>query len=419
MSGLSELAPGRRGVPALALFLCRVIYAFNWYNVGAVLPLIGHALNAGPGELGIVLGMFLLGVGLFQVPAGFASVRFGARRVSLFGVGLLGAAGVASAFAPTWPLLAALRFVGGFGAAFFFSPALSLIASYFPPGQRGPVIGFYNGGFSVGGAAGLFVGASLGLAFGWAWALGVGGLALLAMTGVAAVVLPREPVEGTKETPRELWRTGAAVLRSPSIWALSLGLTGFWTAIYALNQYLVQWAHEAHPAWGIGFAALLSGLVVLVSFPGGPAGGWIGERGWERRRLLGIFGAAVGLLVLTVPFLALPVLVPVLLVLGFLDGIIFAILYLVPSYLPETRGEGLALGVAVVNSIQVGFGSAFAIGFGFVAAGFGYEAAWIYVGLLTLGLLPLIVLVRPTRGAGPGGRASARASSDHRAPPPP
>ncbi len=399
MSGSVALPEGRRTGPVMALFLARVVYAFNWYNVGAVLPLIGRSLGAGTAELGLILGAFLLGVGIFQVPAGFASVRFGARRVSLTGVAVLGAAGVASAFAPTWPVLAAIRFVGGVGAAFFFSPALSLIASYFPAGRRGPVIGFYNGGFSVGGAAGLFAGAYIGLAAGWAWTLGVGGLALLAVTAVAAVLLPRLPSEGQHGSIRDLWARGSDVLLSRSIWGLSLGLTGFWTAIYALNQYLVQWVDAVHPAWGIAFAAVLSGVVVLVSFPGGPVGGWLGERGGERRRLLLVLGLAVGLLVFTVPYAPLLLLVPILVVLGFTDGVIFAVLYLIPAYLPETRGEGLALGVAVVNSIQVVLGSGLAIGFGFVAAAYGYTTAWWYVGALTLGLLPLLALVRPSRAA--------------------
>ncbi len=415
MIGAQGLPEGRRAGPSLALFFARVVYAFNWYNVGAVLPLIGSSLGAGTAELGIVLGAFLLGVGIFQVPAGFASVRFGARRVSLAGVAVLGVAGVASAFAPTWPILAVLRFVGGVGAAFFFSPALSLIASYFPPGRRGPVIGFYNGGFSVGGAAGLFAGAYLGLALGWGWALGVGGLALLAVTALAAGILPRRPNEGRGGTLAELWADGSAVLVSRSIWGLSLGLSGFWTAIYALNQYLVQWVAVVHPGWGIAFAAMLSGIVVLVSFPGGPVGGWLGERVRRRRRLLVLLGIAVGALVFTVPYAPLVLLVPILVVLGFMDGVIFAIIYLIPAYLPETRGEGLALGVAAVNSIQVILGSGLAIGFGFVAAAVGYTPAWWFAGALTVGLLPFLALVRPTpvlggRPDGPVAATSPRAA---------
>ena len=182
-----------------------------------MLPFIGTALSAGPAQLGVVLGAFLVGVGVFQVPAGLASVRYGARTVSLVGLVVLGAAGLASAFSPTWPILAVLRGLAGVGAAMFFSPALGLDRPRTsPPGRRGPVIGFYNGGFSIGGALGLFGGAALGLMFGWPAALAVGGLALLAMAGAAAVLLP-DRVEAAPPPPlREVWQRGREYPRQPS-----------------------------------------------------------------------------------------------------------------------------------------------------------------------------------------------------------
>ncbi|MCI4350493.1 MAG: MFS transporter [Thermoplasmata archaeon] len=398
------LPPGRRTRPAAALFVARVVYAFNWYNVGAVLPLIGSTLGATTAELGLVLGLFLLGVGVFQVPAGLAAIRWDAKRVSLAGLGTMSVCCILSAFAPTWEWLAAARFMAGVGAAFFFSPALSLIASYYPPGVRGPVVGLYNGGFSVGGAIGLFAGASAGASFGWPTTLGVGGAVLAILTGVAAIVLPPENRSGVRRSLGAVLATGRTVLRSRSIWALSLGLTGFWAAIYIVAQYFVKFAHDVHPGWGIGTAAALSALTVVVSFPGGPVGGWIAERGWDRRWLIGLFGLATGVLVLVLPFTPLWALWPLFGVLGFVDGMVFAVLYLIPAYLPESHGEGLALGVAVINSIQVMVGSGLAITFGFIAAAHGYRTAWLLTGVLALGLLPLLVGVKPNRGMRRSGR---------------
>lgn len=398
---MTELPPGRRAIPSGALFVVRIVYAFNWYNIGAVLPLIATSLSASPTQLAIVLGAFLLGVGVFQVPAGLAAVRWGSRRVSLVGVAVFGLAGVATAFAPSWPALALIRFAGGVGAAFFFSPALSLIASYFPEGERGPVIGFYNGGFSIGGAIGLVGGAGLGLMFGWPAALGFGGLALLATTAAAYFVLPKRPAEGSVQEISAVYAAGRRVFRSRSMWGLALALTGFWTAIYLVAQDFVEFAHTVHAAWGVGVAATLTALVVVSAFPGGPFGGWIAERGADRRVLLGGFGVLVSLLVLLVPFATIWTIGPLFLALGFLDGVVYAILYLIPTYLPETQGEGLALGVGFVNSIQVLLGSGFVVLFGVVVEKFGWTDAWLYAGALSLLLLPGIVLVAPNRGSAP------------------
>jgi MFS family permease len=397
---LAELPPGRRLGPAGVLFVARVVYAFSWYNVGAVLPIIGSALHAGPAQLGVVLGAFLLGVGVFQVPAGLLAVRYGARPVSLAGLALLGGAGLASALAPTWPVLAILRGIAGIGAAMFFSPALGLIASYFPAGQRGPVIGLYNGGFSLGGALGLFGGAALGVMYGWSAALAFGGIALLAMTAVSAVLLPPQPADRKPRPLSEVWVHARRILTSRSIWALSLGLTGFWSAIYVVAQDFVSYSAADHGAWGIGAAAAIVTGLVLASFPGGPVGGWLAERSGSPRRLAVLFTVLSAGCVAVIPFLPLALLVPDLIALGFIEGIVFAILYLIPSYLPESHGESLALGVGVVNSIQVTLGSAVAVAFGFLAAADGYGTAWEFAALLTVGLLPILALLPPvTSGA--------------------
>jgi MFS family permease len=354
----------------------------------------------GAADLGIILGTFLVGVGIFQIPAGFAAMHWGARKVSLAGLLVMGVACVASAFSPTWEWLAGLRFFAGVGAAFFFSPALSLIASYYPTGARGPVIGLYNGSFSIGGAIGLSGGVLIGQEFGWPTALLIGGIAMLGTTGIGWLLLPRFREEEALRTLAALWSGSRGILRSRSIWALSLGLVGFWAAIYVVAQYFVEYASVDHPAWGGIVAGSLGGLVIILSFPGGPVGGWLAERGHERRALMILFGVVTGILVLLIPFTPLWALWPLCAALGFFDGMVFAILYLVPSYLPESRGHGLALGVALVNSVQVLIGSGISILFGVLAATEGYFRSWVLLGVLTIVLLPILLLVSPTRALG-------------------
>lgn len=387
--------PGRAG-PIAALFAARVVYAFSWYNVGAVLPLIGSNLAADPEALGVVLAAFLVGAGLFQVPAGVAAIRWGARRVSLLGLVLMGVACTISGFAPNWPDLATARFVAGVGAAFFFSPALSLVASYYPRGERGFVIGLYNGGFSVGAAVGLAGGAWIGVAWGWTATLSVGGIALLAAALLCWVTLPLEAVSAVSRSFRDVLEQSTRVLRSRSIWALSLALTGYWAAIYIVAQYFVEYAGAADPAWGLTLAAALVTLVIIVSFPAGPLGGVLGERSHHRVGLLAALGLATGALVLVIPFLPLTALIVDFVGLGLLDGAGFAVLYLIPTFLPESQESSLALGVAVINSIQVGIGSVIAGGFGFVVVAWGYSASWWVAGILAIALLPLLLLVSPS-----------------------
>ncbi|MGP8159409.1 MAG: MFS transporter [Thermoplasmata archaeon] len=394
---MTELNPSERRAAASMLVLARIVYAFNWYNMGAVLFLVGKGFDANPGELGIVLGAFLVGAGIFQVPAGLWAMRRGYRSTSIFALGLMGVFCLASALSPNWEVLALLRFGAGAGAAFFFAPALGLVSSYYPVGSRGPVIGVYNSGFSIGSAVGLFAGALIGEAVGWPWSLAVGGIGLLILCFGAAVVLP--PLRRSVSVPdwRTTWQAGRRILSSRNLWALSLGLCGVWAAFYIAAQDFVQFAESVHPAWPIALAAGLPTAMIVAEVFGGPIGGWFAERQADMRRILVLWGVASGAGLILIPFLPLAALWPLFVFLGFADGVLFAVLYLVPTYLPEGRGENTALAIGFVNSIQLFAGSVVAILFGVLVGFAGYNVSWVFAALLTVGFLPLLLFLKVPR----------------------
>jgi MFS family permease len=363
-----------------------------------VLPLLGRQLPATAFELGLVLGAFLLGAGVFQIPAGLAALRWGNRSVSIFALFLMGAFSLASAFSPNWIVLAGFRFGAGAGAAFFFAPALGLVTSYYPPGTRGPIIGLFNAGFSVGSGVGLFGGAIVGELVGWPAALLVGGGALLAMALASPLGLPHTGPRPDRRGVRALWDAATPIFRSRSIWALALGTAGLWAAFYIAAQYFIAFASATHPEWPVALAAALPTVMIVVEIPAGPIGGWLGERSGAMHGQLIFWGAASGVGILLLPFLPLLGLVALFAFLGFADGVVFAVLYLLPSYLPEAHGETLALGLAFVNSIQIFLGSALAITFGYLVGVFGYYPAWWFTGAIALAPLPLLWLVSGRRG---------------------
>jgi predicted MFS family arabinose efflux permease len=411
---VTDPVPRDRTVGLSTLFLARTVYAFNWYDIGGVLSLVRASFGVGPVQLGIVLGSFLVGAGLFQVPAGLAAMRWGNRTVSLIALVTMGAFSLAAAAAPSWPILAALRFGAGAGAAFFFAPALGLVASYYPSGQRGPAIGLFNSGFSVGSGIGLFTGAIVGAAFGWHVALAVGGIALLATAAVAPRLLPRL---GGATVPRPagagLLRAARPVLRSRSIWALAIGTTGLWGAFYIAAQYFVEYASAVHPVWTLAVAAAIPTAMIAAEVPGGPIGGWLGERGRDLRGVLAAWGACAALVIALVPFLSLDLSWPAFVFLGFADGVVFAVLYLVPTYLPGLTGGELSLGLSLLNSIQIFAGSGFAIAFGAIAATWGYAPAWWFAGIGGAAFLPALLFVRVPRAGDP---APLRAGASARRP---
>jgi predicted MFS family arabinose efflux permease len=406
---LTPTARPSRHDAAITLFLARVVYAFNWYNVGAVLPLIGSGLGIGTARLGIVLGAFLAGAGIFQLPAGLAAIRWGNRRVCLTALVVMGAFALASAFSPNWIVLVGLRFGAGAGAAFFFAPALGLVSSYYPEGRRGPVIGLYNAGFSVGAGVGILAGAFVGDAYGWPAALAVGGVALFFAAGGAAFFLPRTSPIPLASSRQAVLGTALPLLRSRTLWALALGLMGLWASGYILAQYTVEFAVSVHPGWSLPVAAALPTLLILMEVAGGPFGGWLSERYRGRLILLVGWGVPVGAVVFLIPYVPIAALVAIFAFYGFGQAVAFANLYVLPSYLPGISPETLSFGLALINGIQILLGSACAIAFGFVAADYGYTAAWFFAGAISVATLPFLLGAKHlTRGGDRTGSSPLR-----------
>ena len=402
---MTELDPTDRRLAAIMLVIARIAYAFNWYNVGAVLPLLSKGLDANTGQLGIVLGAFLVGAGVFQVPAGLLAMRWGYRTTSIFALLLMGAFSLASAASPDWVVLALLRFGAGAGAAFFFAPALGLVSSYYPAGSRGPVIGIYNSGFAIGAAVGLFAGALVGVTQGWPWALAYGGIALLVVGLGAAATLPPLARSIVPASWKATWRLGRPILTSRNLWALSLALSGMWASFYIAASYFVQFAHTVHPEWPIVLAAGLPTVLIVAEVFGGPIGGWFAERRADMRRILVLWGIASAVGLALIPFLPQWGLWPLFVFLGFANGVLFAVQYLIVTYLPEGRGDNTALAIGFLNSVQLFIGSLFAVVFGVLVGVVGYEVGWLFAGALLAAFLPMLFWLSVER-SGPAAPAA-------------
>jgi MFS family permease len=383
----------------LALVTTGVLSGYSGVVVGAVLPLIGARFAANAAELGFVLATYLAGLGLFQVPAGFSALLWGTRRTYMAGIAIVGAANVASIFSGNILELSILQFLAGAGTALSAATRYGLISSYYPEGKRGSIVGFLWGSSNgLGGLIGLPIGAALGLTYGWNIAIGAGGISLVIMAILNKVILPTEAAHSGGLTQiSAMWSAGRRVLRSRSIWALSLGLMGFSAGAYPPIYYVTQYFHDVHPDWGISTAAQVAAVGLFFTLPGASLGGWIAERGFERRMILLLFGSAFGIGVLMLPFLYVSYLVGLYAFLGLCVGVIYAVMYLIPSYLEESRGESLALGIGTMSTTQLLFTSIFLVMFGAMAISWGYAAAWISTGLLSVVLLPLLLLVTPTR----------------------
>jgi len=395
------VAPAGRGRATVLLVALRFGYAYNWFDIGPALPRIGATFGVGPAAWGLLVAVFLVGAGATQVPAGFLARRSGERSVSLGGAGLLAVAALASAVAPSYPLLLAARLVAGVGAGRFFSPAIGWVGRLYGPGERGVPVGTFSSAFSAGAAAGVFGSALLVPAVGWSEAIALGAAALGLTTLVAVLGIPASAGGRARDLPRRgVTRAPSAAWRSRSVLAIGFGFVGFEGAAFATGQFVVPFGEAVHlwPAWlagGVGIA------FVLPSLAGGPVGGVVAERSMRHRsQLAGITVlGAVALAAFPLAGVAAAVLIGS--VFSFAYGFAYAVMYVLPHYWTELAAGEIPLAIGLFNALQLGGGAVVSALFGVIVARRSYAVGWEFVALVQVAALLALLAMRPTPGAGP------------------
>ncbi len=392
------LAPAVRSRSTWLLVALRTAYAYNWFDIGPALPGIGREFSVGPGDWGLLVASFLLGAGLLQVPAGLLARRLGARPVALAGAGLLAVGGIASALAPSFAALLLSRLLAGAGAGLFFSPAIGLVGSLFPPGERGLPVGVFSSAFSGGAAAGVFATAVAVPLVGWRMALTLGAVGLGVLTVAATAAIPAS-VGAAAPRPARVPPSVPVALRLRGVWAIGLAFVGLEGATFATGQFVVPFGESIH-GWSAAVAGAVGTSFVLPSVVGGPFGGVIAERG-SRPRLALVVATALGAgALVAMPFAGLAATVAIGCLFSFAYGFVYAVMYVLPHRWAGLPSEEIPLAIGLFNAIQLGGGALVSLGFGYVVALHSYALAWPLVAAVQVALLAALLALPALDAAG-------------------
>jgi EmrB/QacA subfamily drug resistance transporter len=135
--------------------------------VAVALPAIGRNLHAGFQDLQWTVTSYTLTLASLILLAGWLSDRWGRRRVFLAGLGWFTLASVLCAAAPGIGWLIAARAVQGIGGALMTPASLAIIEAAFQPGDRTRAIGTWAGFSGVSAAIAPFLGGWLLQAGSW------------------------------------------------------------------------------------------------------------------------------------------------------------------------------------------------------------------------------------------------------------
>src|ERR687893_2409668 len=171
----------------ISLLLARIFYSANWFNIASIFFLIALDLKQDISMLGLVTASFIIGVGVFQVPAGILAAKYGASKTAAFGILIASFCALLTGISNEILQIAILRFVVGLGMACFFGPSVIMISNYLGKQSEGLGIGLINSAHAIGGIIGIFGWVTLAQLSGWRSSLVIGG-ALGLVTGLVLII---------------------------------------------------------------------------------------------------------------------------------------------------------------------------------------------------------------------------------------
>lgn len=244
------------------------------YCVQPILPVLGRDFGVDAPTASLALSATTQCLAVSMLVASSLSEVYGRKPVMVLSLFSSSALMIASAFAPSWASLVALRALAGVAFSGLPATAMAYVGEEMEPGSLGLAMGLYIGGTGLGALGGrLIVGGFTDLGSWRTGLLVIGGLAL-ASSCVFVLALPASRhFRPGQPSPRALLRGFARHLRSPTqllLYAEGMLLLGVFVSLYNYLGYRLM----APP---YGFSQTAVGLIFAIGLVGIASSAWVGD----------------------------------------------------------------------------------------------------------------------------------------------
>ena len=374
-------------IATLSLMLARVVYTINWFNIASIFYLVASDFKEDIAMLGIISASFLIGVGLFQVPAGIIAAKYGPRKIAIYGIIIASSAALVTGLANNTSQITLLRFIIGLGMACFFGPSVILVSRYLGKESEGLGIGLLNSAHALGGIIGLFGWVILAEHFGWRSTLILRGGLGISTAIILSSTLLRDADEIRNEFKIKVSHV-FSTLFNKSLIVLGITLLGFQAGSSMILTFSVFYFVD-HLNINPIDAGLIGSLSLIVALVSSPFFGKLYDKIGNARNLLLISGIISASSLVGFATDSLYVITASILITGFFLSAGFVIVYAKAKEINKAQPQYQTLAVSFVNGVSL-FGVFWVpVLFSSIVSGVGYEMAWL------LGALVIILLILP------------------------
>ena len=275
------------------IFLTRLSMGFQFQSVASVAPFLVDDFHISYGQVGMLMGLYLLPGGVIALPGGMLGQRFGERRLVLIALVLMAAGGLSMAWSESFAVASAGRIVSGIGGVLMNVLLAKMVADWFRGKEIATAMGVMLTSWPVGMGLAL---ASLGtVAATYSWRGSI--LLTVAAPSVAFVLmflLYRDPPGASAEgTERLLVGLAPRELALATIGGLGWGM---FNASYVVFLSFAP-AFLAGDKRSVGAAGAIVSLGIWVTLVSIPLGGLLADRLGRPGPLIaaGTFGVALAM----------------------------------------------------------------------------------------------------------------------------
>jgi len=410
MAEVNDIAHRYRWVIMAVLWSAYIIVFVHRLSIGPLSPFLKEEMSLSNAQIGTLVSAAVFGNMASLIPAGWATDRFGIRRVLFIGEVVAGIFLLGMFLVPSYQIALIVMGMAGFGCGCLQPATTKGVLLWFPRRERAIVMGVKQTAVNIGGMLSAAILPTLAIAMGWRFGFLIIGAIAIAI-GIISFILYKDPPASTlslstndegsvSSATSPIGPSLQEFLKGRDIWLLALaGFALVAVEFGVLNQLVLYLTEDLH------YPVITAGALLALTEGGGvlgkPGGGFLSDRvfGGSRRKVYMLWGGIACLMCLLIALGGSSLswgLYPILFVLG-VTAIGWGGLNL--TLVGEMAGVELAGRVTSIVSLIVSGGVALGPPlFGYIVDTTGsYQLAWLFCTGLCAINVTLLFFVREER----------------------